>query len=91
MSFPQQIIKRDSIDPKLAVGSSLPNPKGLFSIVLVLYLVNDEKDYLDFSIKNGKGINLKPRFIPMLKSFFFWNKWLSGIGNRIVTNYQSFT
>ena len=70
MSFPQQIIKRDSIDPKLAVGSSLPNPKGLFSIVLVLYLVNDEKDYLDFSIKNGKGINLKPRFIPMLKSFF---------------------
>ncbi len=70
MRLPQQIIKRNSIDPKLAVGSSLPNPKGLFSIVFVLYLVNDEKDHLDYSIKNGTGINLKPSFIPMLKSFF---------------------
>ena len=70
MRLPNQIIKRDSIDPKLAVGSSLPNPKGLFSIVFALYLVNDEKDHLDFSIKNGSGINLKPSFIPMLKSFF---------------------
>lgn len=70
MRLPNQIIKRDSIDPKLAVGSSLPNPKGLFSIVFALYLVNDEKDHLDYSLKNGTGINLKPSFIPMLKSFF---------------------
>jgi hypothetical protein len=70
MRFPNQIIKRNAIDPKLAVGSSLPNPRGLFSIVFALYLVNDEKDYLDFSVKNGTGINLKPNLIPLLKSFF---------------------
>lgn len=70
MKLPKQIIKRDSIDPKLAVGSSLPNPKGLFSIVFALYLVNGEKDHLDYSIKSGTSINLKPSFIPMLKSFF---------------------
>jgi len=70
MRLPNQIIKRDSIDPKLAVGSSLPNPKGLFSIVFALYLVNDEKDHLDYSVRSGTGINLKPSFIPLLKSFF---------------------
>lgn len=70
MRHPNQIIKRNSIDPKLAVGSSLPNPKGLFSIVLALYLVNDEKDYLDYSVRNGSGINLKDSLIPLLKSFF---------------------
>jgi hypothetical protein len=70
MRLPNQIIKRESIDPKLAVGSSLPNPKGLFSIVFALYVVNDEKDHLDYSVRSGTGINLKPSFIPLLKSFF---------------------
>ena len=70
MRLPKQIIIRESIDPKLAVGSSLTNPKGLFSIVFALYLVNGEKDHLDYSEKNGTGINLKNSFIPMLKLFF---------------------
>lgn len=83
MRHPNQIIKRESIDPKLAVGSSLPNPKGLFSIVFALYLVNDEKDYLDYSIKNGAGINLKNSFIPLLKSFF------SGINGYSETEIES--
>jgi len=70
MKLPNQIIARDSIDPKLAVGSSLPNPKGLFSIVFALYIVNDEKDHLEYSDKNGTGIKLKSSLIPLLKSFF---------------------
>jgi AAA domain (dynein-related subfamily) len=70
MKLPNQIIARDSIDPKLAVGSSLPNPKGLFSIVFALYIVNDEKDHLEYSDKNGTGIKLKYSLIPLLKSFF---------------------
>lgn len=71
MTLPISILKRESIDPKLAVGSSLPNPKGLFSIIFSLYMVNDEKDQLDYSVKNGLGISLKPNFIPLLKTFFF--------------------
>lgn len=70
MTLPINILKRESIDPKLAVGSSLPNPKGLFSITFSLYMVNDEKDKLDYSVKNGSGISLKPNFIPLLKTFF---------------------
>ncbi|MDD4209799.1 MAG: AAA family ATPase [Bacteroidales bacterium] len=70
MKLPNQIIARDSIDPKLAVGSSLPNPKGLFAIVFALYIVNDEKDHLEYSDKNGTGIKLKSSLIPLLKSFF---------------------
>jgi hypothetical protein len=70
MTFPIDLVKRESIDPKLAVGSSLPNPKGLLSITFTLYIVNDEKDHLDYSVKNGTGISLKPTFIALLKSFF---------------------
>ncbi|WP_077405363.1 McrB family protein [Cellulophaga omnivescoria] len=70
MNLPNQLTERESIDPKLAVGSSLPNPKGLLAIVLALYLVNEEKDYLDYSDKSGNTIILKPSLITSLKAFF---------------------
>ena len=70
MNLPNQLTERESIDPKLAVGSSLPNPKGLLAIVLALYLVNEEKDYLDYSDKSGNTITLKPSLITSLKAFF---------------------
>lgn len=70
MNLPNQLTERELIDPKLAVGSSLPNPKGLLAIVLALYLVNEEKDYLDYSDKSGNTIILKPSLITSLKAFF---------------------
>lgn len=70
MNLPNQLTEREPIDPKLAVGSSLPNPKGLLAIVLALYLVNEEKDYLDYSDKSGNTITLKPSLITSLKTFF---------------------
>ena len=70
MKLPNQLKEREAIDPKLAVGSSLPNPKGLLAIVLALYLVNEEKDYLDYSDKSGSTIILKPSLITLLKAFF---------------------
>lgn len=70
MNLPQQLLKRETIDPKLAVGSSLPNPKGLLAIVLALYLVTDEKDSLNYSDKSGNAIILKPSLITLLKTFF---------------------
>lgn len=70
MNLPNQLKEREAIDPKLAVGSSLPNPKGLLAIVLALYLVNDEKDYLDYSDRSGNTIILKPSLITLLKAFF---------------------
>lgn len=70
MNLPNQLKEREAIDPKLAVGSSLPNPKGLLAIVLALYLVNDEKDSLDYSDSSGNTIILKPNLITLLKTFF---------------------
>ena len=70
MNLPTKITERKAIDPKLAVGSSLPNPKGLLSIVLALYLVIDEKDSLDYSNRSGNRIVLKPDLIILLKAFF---------------------
>lgn len=70
MNLPNQLTEREPIDPKLAVGSSLPNPKGLVAIVLALYLVNDEKDSLDYSDRSGNTIVIKPSLITLLKAFF---------------------
>lgn len=70
MNLPNQLTEREPIDPKLAVGSSLPNPKGLLAIVLALYLVNDEKDSLDYSDRSGNTIVIKPSLITLLKAFF---------------------
>jgi len=70
MNLPNQLTEREAIDPKLAVGSSLANPKGLLAVVLALYLVNDEKDYLDYSDSSGSTINLKPSLVALLKTFF---------------------
>lgn len=70
MNLPSQLTEREAIDPKLAVGSSLANPKGLLAVVLALYLVNDEKDYLDYSDSSGSTIILKPSLIALLKTFF---------------------
>lgn len=70
MNLPNQLTEREAIDPKLAVGSSLPNPKGLLAIVLALYLVNDEKDSLDYSDSSGNTIILKPSLVTSLKAFF---------------------
>lgn len=70
MNLPNQLTEREAIDPKLAVGSSLSNPKGLLAIVLALYLVNDEKDSLDYSDRNANTIILKPSLITLLKTFF---------------------
>jgi len=70
MNLPNKLTERGAIDPKLAVGSSLSNPKGLLSIVLALYLVIDEKDSLDYSDRSGNTIILKPSLITLLKTFF---------------------
>jgi len=83
MNLPNQLTEREAIDPKLAVGSSLPNPKGLLAIVLALYLVNDEKDSLDYSDKSGNTIILKPSLITLLKTFF------NGITGYSVTEIDS--
>ena len=83
MNLPNQLTEREAIDPKLAVGSSLPNPKGLLAIVLALYLVNDEKDSLDYSDKSGNTIILKPSLITLLKTLF------NGITGYSVTEIDS--
>jgi len=71
MNLPNQLTEREAIDPKLAVGSSLSKPKELLAIVLALYLVNDEKESLDYSDKSGTTtIIIKPNLITLLKSFF---------------------
>jgi MoxR-like ATPase len=83
MNLPNQLTEREAIDPKLAVGSSLANPKGLLAVVLALYLVNDEKDYLDYSDSSGSSIILKPSLIALLKTFF------NGVTGYNVTDIDS--
>lgn len=70
MSLPNAIREREPIDPRLAVGSSLPNPKELFAMVFSLYIINEERDSLDYSIPNGNLISLEDNLILRLRTFF---------------------
>jgi hypothetical protein len=70
MSLPNNIKTRIPIDPKLAVGSSLPKPKELIALTILLYLLNEEKEYLDYSVQSGNTINIKDELIDSMKSFF---------------------
>jgi len=70
MNLPKQLKKRKGIDPKLAVGSSLSKPKELLAILFTLYIINDEKDKLNYSVKNGNAINLTSQLISKIKLFF---------------------
>ncbi|MCE3297069.1 MAG: ATPase family protein [Crocinitomicaceae bacterium] len=70
MSLPNNIKRRTPIDPKLAVGSSLPNPRELIALTFLLYLLNDEKEYLDYSVQSGNTIQIKDELIDLMKSYF---------------------
>ncbi len=70
MSLPNNVKTRIPIDPKLAVGSSLPKPKELIALTILLYLLNEEKEYLDYSVQSGNNINIKDELIDSMKSFF---------------------
>ncbi|PIY08475.1 MAG: hypothetical protein COZ18_12085 [Flexibacter sp. CG_4_10_14_3_um_filter_32_15] len=73
MNLPQGITNRETIDPKLAVGSSLKNPKELFAILFLLYLVNEEEVYLDYSYTKKEEKNkifIQKDFIDKIILFF---------------------
>lgn len=70
MNLPNILTEREPIDPKLAIGSSLKRPKELLSIVLLLYIISEEKDSIDFSIESENKIKIKSDLIKKLKLFF---------------------
>ena len=70
MSLPNNVKRRLPIDPKLAVGSSLPNPKELIALTILLYLLNEEKEYLDYSVQSGNTIQIKDELVDLMKSYF---------------------
>lgn len=70
MNLPNTLKNRITIDPKLAVGSSLPKPKELLGLTILLYLLNDNKEYLDYSNDIGNSIELKGELIVLMNAFF---------------------
>lgn len=70
MSLPNRLKKRIPIDPKLAVGSSLPKPKELIALIITLYFVNEETEYLEYASQTGSTIQIKDDLINSMKGFF---------------------
>ncbi len=70
MSLPNNLKTKIPIDPKLAVGSSLPKPKELIALTILLYLLNEEREYLDYSVQSGNTIHIKDELINSMKNFF---------------------
>lgn len=71
MSLPAEVVIRQSIDPKLAVGSSLPKPKELLAWVITLFLINDDESVLEYSeVIEGNKIKIKQTVFNSVKLFF---------------------
>lgn len=71
MSLPAEVVIRQSIDPKLAVGSSLPKPKELLAWVITLFLINDDESVLEYSeVIEGNKIKIKQTVFDSVKLFF---------------------
>lgn len=71
MSLPAEVVIRQSIDPKLAVGSSLPKPKELLAWVITLFLINDDESVLEYSeVIEGNKIKIKQSVFDSVKLFF---------------------
>ena len=93
MNLPDEAIIRQGIDPKLAVGSSLPKPKELLAWVITLFFVNDEKSLLEYSESiEGNKIRIEQTIFDRVKRFFssledynedFFNQYQSGDSNPL--------
>lgn len=87
MNLPNELQQRNSIDPKLAVGSSLPKPKELLSWVITLFLVNNGEYKLEYAESaDDNKIKIKQDVFEGVKTFF------SSVGNydeNFFNDYQS--
>ena len=93
MNLPAEVVVRQGIDPKLAVGSSLPKPKELLAWIITLFFVNDEKSFLEYSEPiEGNKIKIEQTIFDRIKHFFsslenyneeFFNQYQSGDSNPL--------
>ena len=70
MNLPKQLIEREPIDQKLAIGSSLTKPKELFSGVLSLFIVSELGSNLKYSKPVGQKIHFSDDINLKLKEYF---------------------
>ena len=69
-NLPNRVKNRSAIDPKLAVGSSLSKPKELIALTILLYILNNEKEYLEYCDTAGDSIHIKTDLIAQIKDYF---------------------
>ena len=87
MNLPAEAVVRQGIDPKLAVGSSLPKPKELLAWVITLFFVNDEKSFLEYSESiEGNKIKIEQNIFNRTKHFF---SSLEDYNEDVFNQYQS--
>jgi hypothetical protein len=70
VNLPKQIIIREPIDQKLAIGSSLTKPKELFSGVLSLFIISEFGPHIEYSKQVGEKIHLSDDINLKLKDYF---------------------
>lgn len=87
MNLPAKLVERRGIDPKLAVGSSLPKPKELLSWVITLFLVNDGEPGLEYAESTDDNkIKIKQNVFEKVKTFF---SSLESYNEEVFDCYQS--
>lgn len=87
MSYPKQIQTRKKIDALTGIKSSLDHLRSVISLVYLLYIANERKASVRYSIPKGTKIEIAPELLNAIESILGHNNLEETINcNPLITN-----
>lgn len=69
MIYPNEFIKRKSIDGLTGIKSSLNHLRSIVSLIYLLFLANNEKSSVIYGNENNGVLNIKPELLKAINSY----------------------
>lgn len=87
MSYPNQIKQRRKIDALTGIKSSLDQLRSVIALIYLLYVSNDRKSFVKYSIPNGDKIVIEPILLGQIKELLGYHDIEQLInGNPLIIN-----
>ena len=87
MSYPKEIKARKKIDALTGIKSSLDQLRSVIALVYLLYVANERKSFVEYSVPNGTKIKIAPDLLKTIEKYL-GNDNLGSIinSNPLITN-----
>ena len=87
MSYPKEIKARKKIDALTGIKSSLDQIRSVIALVYLLYVANERKSFVEYSVPNGTKIKIAPDLLKTIEKYL-GNDNLGSIinSNPLITN-----